>query len=97
MVFEFLIVPIIIAILALAALSIAAVVEVALEYFETDQVLVIDPKTTDELERVARKHGNQAHKRFVYDRETKQAVLVQSNRIAKEMRDDDVITVDVRG
>lgn len=96
MVLDFLIGLFVVAIMALAALSIAAIVEVALEYFETDQVLVVDPKTTDELERVAKKHGSRAHKRFVYDRGSKKAVLVESDRIAKEMRDDEVITVDIR-
>lgn len=96
MVLDWLLGLLLIGVMALAMLTIAAIIEVALEYFETDEVLVIDTKTTAELERVAKMHGSKPHKRFVFDKRSKQAVLVESNHISEEMKNEELITVDIR-
>jgi hypothetical protein len=83
--------------LFLAILSVAAIVEAVLDYFPTAHDLtILDPSVSRELERIAADKGSKPHKRFAYDRSTKKAVLVESNRIADELRGEDMITVAVQ-
>ena len=89
---------IVIAVAALATLTIAAIIDVALEYFnEANQVLIVDPKVSEELERIANeKSTGKEYVRYVYDRKSKKAVLVESNNLADELNNAETITVDIR-
>lgn len=91
------IIPIVLAVLYIALLTVAAIIGSALEYLdEADDILIVDPKASKELERIAAKKGSKPHKRFAYDRKSKKAVLVESNRIADELKNEEFVTVDVR-
>jgi hypothetical protein len=81
----------------LAVLTLAAILEVAVDYFPTaNQIMIVDPSVSHELERIAAERTTRPHKRFAYDGATKKAVLVESNYIADELKNEDLITVSVR-
>lgn len=81
----------------LPVLTIRAIVEIALEYLdEAEEILIVNPKASEELSRIADQNGTKLHKRFAYDRKNKKGVLVESNRIAAELEHEEIITVDVR-
>ena len=81
----------------LAALTIAAIVETALESFpNADRIDIYDPAISQELERIASQKSSKPHKRIAYDRQSKRAVVVASNKIADELRGEDRIEIDVR-
>jgi hypothetical protein len=83
--------------LFLALLTLAAILEVAVDYFPTaNQIMIVDPSVSQELERIAAERTTRPHKRFAYDRATRKAVLVESNHIADELKNEDLITVSVR-
>lgn len=85
------------AVLFIALLTITAIIETALEYLtEADEIVIVDPKTSKELERIAAKKGSKPHKRFAYDRKNKKGILLESNRMADELKDEEYVTVDVR-
>ena len=81
----------------LAMLSVAAIVDVVQEHMSSaDSIDIVDPQVSAELERIATQRGSKKHKRFAYDRVSKKAVLVESNRIADELKDADVVTIDMK-
>lgn len=94
MIFELLI---FLGLMALAVLTIAAIVDVVVEHMaDATSIEIIDPSTSDELERIAAQRGStKRHKRFAYDRMSRKAVLVESNRIADELADSDHVTIDL--
>lgn len=84
--------------IALAIISVAAVMECIFEYWDEvdDEVLIVAPEASAELQKIAREKTSKPHKRFVYNPKTKDAVLVESNSISNELEDEDVVTVSVR-
>jgi hypothetical protein len=95
MIFEMLF---IIGLMALAVLTVAAIIDVVLEHMEeATSIEIIDPAISEELERIAAEKGStKRHKRFAYDRTSRKAVLVESNRVADELADADHVTIDLR-
>lgn len=82
---------------ALAIITIVAISELISEYWnDLDEALIVAPEASKELEKIARQKGSKKHKRFAYNKDTKEAVLVESNRIDDELKDEDVVTVDIR-
>jgi hypothetical protein len=93
---DWLIALIVVAVVALISLTLNAVIETATEYFiGSRNVVIVDPATSAELERVAAQRGTQRYKRFVYDRSTKQAIMVQSNQLGDDLKNADVIDVNL--
>lgn len=87
---------VLVGIMMFAILTIAAIVETVLDYMpEANVVEIFDPKVSKELERIAAEKGSKAHKRFGYDRNTKKAVLVESNNIADELKGEEYIKIAV--
>lgn len=94
MIFELLV---FIGLMALAILTIAAIIDAAIEHMQdADSIEIVDPSASYELERIAKQRGSsKRHKRFAYDRKSKKAVLVESNRIADELEDTEHVTIDI--
>ncbi|BAG03367.1 MULTISPECIES: hypothetical protein [Microcystis] len=82
---------------ALAIISIATVMEIISDYWDDldDEVLIIAPEASSELEKIAKQKGSKKHKRFVYNTSTKEALLVESNSISNELEDEDVVYVTI--
>ncbi|HLO87120.1 MAG TPA: hypothetical protein VK203_19240 [Nostocaceae cyanobacterium] len=82
----------------LAIISVAAIMECVFEYWDEieDDVLIVAPEASAELQKIAREKASKPYKRFVYNPATKDAVLVESNSISDELRYEDVVTVSVR-
>lgn len=89
---------IVLGLMTLAVLSIGAIVDIAIEHMESAKTIeIIDPGTSAELERIAAQKGStKRHQRFVYDRSSRKAALVESNRIADDLAGADIVTVDIR-
>lgn len=83
--------------IALAIISVVAVMECISEYWDEieDEVLIVAPEASAELQKIAREKASKSHKRFVYNPATKDAVLIESNSISDEIRYEDVVTVSV--
>ncbi|MBE9263642.1 hypothetical protein IQ224_16230 [Microcystis sp. LEGE 00066] len=83
--------------IALAMISIAAVMEVIYKYWDDldDEVLIIDPKASSELAKIAKQKGSKKHKRFVYNPVTREALLVESNSISNQLEDEDVVYITI--
>ncbi|MTJ21145.1 hypothetical protein FJR06_07305 [Dolichospermum sp. UHCC 0352] len=85
--------------IALAIITIVAVMEIVFEYWNDldDEVVIVPPEASLELERIAKEKGSKKHKRFVYNPATKEALFIESDSIADELRDeDDVVFVSIR-
>jgi hypothetical protein len=82
---------------ALAIISIATVMEIISDYWDDldDEVLIIAPEASSELEKIAKQKGSKKQKRFVYNKSTKEALLVESNSISNELEDEDVVYVTI--
>lgn len=81
----------------LAIISIVAVMEIVSEYWnELDDGAIIDPKLSRELEEIVKKKGNMEHKRVVWNKKTKEALIVQSNSISPELEDEEFLTISTR-
>jgi hypothetical protein len=82
---------------ALAIISIVAVMEIISDYWDDldDEVIIIAPEASSELEKIARQKGSKKHKRFVYNPSTKEALLVESNSISDQLEDEDVVYVTI--
>jgi len=83
--------------IALAVISVAAVMECVFDYWDEvdDEVLIVAPEASAELEKIAREKGSKTYKRFVYNKATKDAVFVESDSISSELEDEEVVTVAV--
>ena len=69
--------------IALAVISISAVIECARELWGSrTNVVVGDPSISSELESVAAQKGTKRHKRFVYHKSTGRSELVESDLIS---------------
>lgn len=88
---------VILGLMTLAVLTIAAIIDVVVEHMEeAKSIEIVDPAVSAELERIASQRGStKRHKRFAYDRASRKAVLVESNRIAEELEDTDHVTIDL--
>ena len=96
MVFEWLLPIVLAGFSLLVILTVTAIIEVAVEYIQdAETIVIVDPATSHELERIAAQKSSKPHKRFAFDRQSGKAVLVASNKIADELKDEDVIEVDV--
>jgi len=82
---------------ALAIISIVAVMEIISDYWDDldDEVLIIAPEASSELEKIAKQKGSKKHKRFAYNPSTKEALLVESNSISDQLEDEDVVYVTI--
>jgi hypothetical protein len=71
--------------------------EIISDYWDDldDEVLIIAPEASSELEKIAKQKGSKKHKRFVYNKSTKEALLVESNSISNELEDEDVVYVTI--
>lgn len=98
---ELFLIPLIIgaaaAAVALAIISIAAIMECVFKYWDEidDEVMIVSPAVSSELEKIAEQKGSKQHKRFAYNKATKNAVLVESDSISDELSSNDVVTVSV--
>ena len=83
--------------IALAIITVAAIMECVFEYWDDidDEVLIVAPEASAELQKIAREKCSKPHKRFVYNKATKESLLVESNSISDELRYEDVGTVAV--
>jgi hypothetical protein len=82
--------------LFLAILTVSAIVEAVVDYFpNADTIQIVDPSASRELERIAAQKGSKQHKRFAFDRKTKKTVMVEGNKIAPELRGEEIIDVDI--
>ncbi|MEL6442139.1 MAG: hypothetical protein AAFQ80_23205 [Cyanobacteria bacterium J06621_8] len=81
--------------IALAIISVVAVMECIFDYWDEidDEVLIVAPEASSELAKIAREKGSKQHKRFAYNPATKDAVLLESDSISDELRGEDVVTV----
>ena len=85
--------------IALAIITVVAIMEIVFEYWNDldDEVVIVPPEASLELERIAKEKGSKKHKRFVYNPATKEALFIESDSIADELRDeDDVVFVSIR-
>jgi hypothetical protein len=81
----------------LAMLTVSAIVEAALECLPNADVIdIVDPQASRELQRIAAQKSSKPHKRFAYDRQSRKAVLVESNKIADELKGEEFMSIDIR-
>jgi hypothetical protein len=81
---------IILAVIALTVLTVAAVLDVALEYLEgAESLVIVDHNITQALEDIIKKKSssNAPVKKVVYDKKTKKAVLVVGQRTDSTLED----------
>lgn len=83
--------------IALAMISIAAVMEVIYKYWDDldHEALIIAPEAASELQKIANQKGSKKHKRFVYNPVTREALLVESNSISNQLEDEDVVYITI--
>lgn len=86
------------AVIGLVIISIVAVMEIIYDYWNDldNEVVIIAPEASSELEKIAKNKGSKKHKRFVYNPKTNESVLVESNSISDELKDEDVVTIKIR-
>ena len=71
---------------ALAIISIAAIYECVRNWWGSGiNVLVVDPSTSAELEKIAASKGTHRHIRFIYNKSTGQRKMVESDSISDEL------------
>jgi hypothetical protein len=74
------------AVIHLVCLTAEAVIEQAREWWGSrTTVIVVDPSTSRELERIAAERGSRRHKRFVYNKSRSECRLVESDTISAEV------------
>jgi hypothetical protein len=84
--------------IALVIITIATVMEIIFEYWNDidDEVVMVAPEASPELEKIAKEKGSKKHKRFVYNPATKESLFIESDSIADELKDEDVVTIKIR-
>jgi hypothetical protein len=73
------------AVLAVIVLSLDEIKDYARSWWGTGTIVIIDPATDAELERIAASKGSKTYKRFVYNKATGDRKLVESNSISPEL------------
>jgi len=74
------------AVIVLAVITASAVIDCARDWWGSGtDVIVVDPSTSSELERIAAENGSKRHKRFVYNKSTGENKLVESDSISGEL------------
>ena len=83
--------------IAVVIITVVAVMETVFEYWNDldDEVVIVAAEATPELERIAKQKGSKKHKRFVYNPATKESLLIESDSIEDELRDEDVVYVSI--
>lgn len=72
-------------VLAIVVLSLQEIKNRARSWWGCCTIVIVDPATDAELQRIAESKGSKRHKRFVYNKTTGARKLVESNSIAPEL------------
>jgi hypothetical protein len=85
-----------IAVIALICITVVAVIQSVIQYFEdADELLILDPSTSNELEKVAKEYTSKKHVKYIYNRVSNIAVLVESDSIDYDLEDKDAVTINL--
>lgn len=70
----------------LTIITSSVVIECAKEWWGArTNIVVVDPSTSAELERIAARKGSRRHKRFIYNKSIGESKMVESNSISGEV------------